>query len=192
MQNYGMAVVGYREAELVGVKFWSIWKAQIILTPIVLISSLFFANFIWSLGPIPSAQFPFAQKMWELQAENQSIIYSSTLGGFSLFNQAFKPLIILAGLGIGGVAFGLMSLLAWPTFLVYGLVRGLGQSDPTFILPQFIGALLGRFYFQKKMGLNWRQYIPVVSAGFGCGVGLITTFCIGITFLIKSVIQLPF
>jgi len=192
MQNYGQAVVGYREAELVGVRFWSIWKAQIILTPIVLVASLFFANFIWSLGPIPGAQYPYAQKMWELGAENSSIIYSSTLGGYSLFKEAFKPILVAIGMGIGGLAFALMTVLGWPIFLVYGIVRGLGQSEPHSIIPQFIGALVGRYYFQKRLGLKWRQYIPVVSAGFGCGMGLITTFCIGVTFLIKSVIQLPF
>ncbi|NQT89239.1 hypothetical protein HQ560_20900, partial [bacterium] len=47
-------------------------------------------------------------------------------------------------------------------------------------------------YFQKRLGLKWRQYIPVVTAGFLCGMGLVTTLCIGITFLSKSVIQLPF
>jgi len=35
--------------------------------------------------------------------------------------------------------------------------------------------LIGRYYFQKRLGLRWRQYIPVVAAGFACGMGLITT-----------------
>ena len=56
----------------------------------------------------------------------------------------------------------------------------------------FIGALIGHFYFKRKMGLRWRQYIPVVSAGFACGMGLITTVGVGITFLSKAAIQLPF
>jgi hypothetical protein len=60
------------------------------------------------------------------------------------------------------------------------------------LCPQFIGALIGRYYFQKKLGLKWRQYIPVVAAGFACGMGLITTVGVGITFLNKAVIKLPF
>jgi hypothetical protein len=60
------------------------------------------------------------------------------------------------------------------------------------VLPQFLGALIGKFYFQRKMGLKWRQYIPVVSAGFACGQGLITVFGVGVTFISKAVVQLPF
>ena len=48
------------------------------------------------------------------------------------------------------------------------------------------------FYFKKRLKLKWRQYIPVVAAGFSCGMGLITTVGVGITFLSKSVIKLPF
>jgi len=40
--------------------------------------------------------------------------------------------------------------------------------------------------------LKWRQYAPVLAAGFACGMGLITTVGVGITFLSKAVIQLPF
>jgi hypothetical protein len=85
-----------------------------------------------------------------------------------------------------------LSWLGAPIMLVYGLIRGLGQSMPHVIIPQFIGALIGRYYFQKKLKLRWRQYIPVVSAGFACGMGLITTVGVGITFLSKAVIRLPF
>ena len=89
----------------------------------------------------------------------------------------------------------LFSGLSWvgaPIFLVYGVVRGLGQSLPHFIIPQMLGALIGRFYFQKRLGLKWRQYIPVVAAGFACGMGLVTTLGIGVMFMSKAVIQLPF
>jgi len=79
-----------------------------------------------------------------------------------------------------------------PVMLTYGVVRGLGQSMPHAIIPQFIGALIGRYYFQKRLGLKWRQYIPVVAAGFACGMGLITTVGVGITFLNKAVISLPY
>jgi hypothetical protein len=82
--------------------------------------------------------------------------------------------------------------MSFPIFLIYGVVRGLGQTMPHVVIPQFIGALLGRFYFQKKLGLVWRQYIPVVAAGFACGTGLIAMLCIGVTFLSKAVTSLPY
>jgi hypothetical protein len=192
MDNYGAATVEYRKAELIGARFWSIWKATLFLTPIVLVTSLFFANFIWSLGPIPGPQFPFAQQMWEVNAENMSVFYSATLGGYSLFEKAFKPILVLVGLIFGGGLLAASGSLGLPVFLVYGMIKGLGQTVPHAIVPQMIGALLGKYYFQKHLGLMWRQYIPVVFAGFSCGTGLLTTFCIGVNFLLKSVITLPF
>ncbi len=192
LHNYGQMTVFYRQCELTGTKFWSIWKAEILLTPIVLLGSLMFAHFIWSLGEIPSAQYPYAMEWWDVTAEQQSIIFSSTLGGFTVFEEAIKPSYIAWGLGLGLAGFIGMSFLGAPIFLVYGVIRGLNQTLPFAIIPEFIGALLGRYYFQKRMGLMWRQYIPVVGAGFSCGMGLIATLGIGFTFLAKSVFKLPF
>jgi len=99
---------------------------------------------------------------------------------------------VLIGTGFGTLIFGVLTHLGAPIFLVYGLVRGLGQSLPHIIIPQFIGALIGRYYFRKKLGLKWRQYVPVVAAGFACGMGLVATVGVGITFLSKAVVALPY
>lgn len=182
----------YRQAELTGTRFWSLWKAELILVPIVLVASIFFAQFIWSLAPIPGPQYPFADTMWELQAANQSIIFSSTMGRYSAFTEAFNWKIMAGGAGFGLVLFSLMSFLQLPIMLIYGLIRGLNQTMPHVVVPQFLGALLGKFYFERRLGLKWRQYVPVIAAGFSCGVGLITVLGIGFTFLARSVIKLPF
>jgi hypothetical protein len=60
------------------------------------------------------------------------------------------------------------------------------------VIPQFLGALVGQFYFRKRLGLMWRQYVPIVFAGFSCGMGLIGTLSIGLTFVSKSVFTLPY
>lgn len=192
MANYGSMTVFYRQCELTGTKFTSIWKTQVILLPIILVSSIFFMNFIWGLNEVPSAVYPFADMMWKLHAENACIMFSSTLGEYSIFEDAFRFIYIVAGTTFGGLLFGVMSLLGAPVLLTYGVVRGLGQTTPHAVIPQFIGALIGRYYFKRKLGLRWRQYIPVVSAGFACGMGLITTVGVGITFLSKAAIPLPF
>jgi hypothetical protein len=192
LHNYGAMTVFYRQCELTGTSFWSIWKSEILLTPIIIGGSLMFAHFIWGLGPIPSAQYVFAQEWWEVAAAQQAIVFSSTLGGFTEFEEAFNATYVLWGLLIGG---GLFAVLAWfgaPIFLTYGIVRGLNQTLPFVVLPQFIGALIGQFYFRKRMGLMWRQYAPVVFAGFSCGMGLVGTLCIGVTFVFKSVFTLPY
>ncbi len=192
MHNYGGTTVFYRQAELTGTRFWSIWKAEIVLIPVVLVATVLFANFIWSLAEVPSARYPFTERMWEFMAANQCIIYSSTLGHYSEFWRALNGWYILSGGVVGLGLFAVMMALNWPIMMVYGLIRGLNQTLPHVVVPQFIGALLGRFYFERRMGLKWRQYIPVVAAGFTCGMGLITVFCVGITFLAKAVIQLPY
>jgi hypothetical protein len=48
---------------------------------------------------------------------------------------------------------------------------------------------LGRYYFQKKFGANWKQYIIVFFAGYSCGIGLIMMFSLGLVFMSKSVFQ---
>lgn len=190
--NYGSMTVFYRQCELTGTKFTSIWKTQIILYPIILISSLFFMNFIWGLNPIPSFSYPYAQRMWELDAATRCIMYSATMGEYSMFEEAWNPIYFFCGGTFGVILFTLMQFFNAPLLLTYGVVRGLGQTIPHAIIAQFIGALIGQFYFKKRLGLRWRQYVPVVGAGFGCGMGLITTLGIGITFLSKSAIKLPF
>ncbi len=190
--NYGRMTVFYRQCELTGTKFTSIWKSRLILYPIILLSSIFFMNFIWSLAEIPSAVYPFAQRMWEFRAQNACIMYSATLGEYSIFEEAFNWTYLGCGMGFGVSLFAAMSALGAPVFLVYGVVRGLGQTMPHVVIPQFVGALLGRYYFRRRLKLKWRQYALVLTAGYMCGMGLTATLCIGITFLSKAVIQLPY
>jgi hypothetical protein len=192
MGDYGVQTVFYRKAELTGTRFWSIWKAEIILVPIVLVAAIFFAQFIWGLGPIPGPEYPYAEKIWELNAANQSIMYTSTLGRYSVFEEALKPWVLFSGLGFGIALFLGVGALGLPAMLPYGIVRGLNQTLPHVVIPQFIGALLGRYYFRRKFNLTWDQYVPVVAAGFSCGMGLITVFAVGINFLAKAVIKIPF
>jgi hypothetical protein len=57
----------------------------------------------------------------------------------------------------------------------------------------FIGAMTGRYYFAKRFGAaRWRQYTPVLAAGYACGVGLIGMVSIGLTIIFKAVRSLPF
>jgi RsiW-degrading membrane proteinase PrsW (M82 family) len=79
-----------------------------------------------------------------------------------------------------------------PIMLMYGVVRGLNQTLPHVVIPQFLGALLGRYYFEKRLGAKWLQYAAVLSAGYFCGAGLISVFSLGIVFVSKAVFQSPF
>ena len=73
----------------------------------------------------------------------------------------------LVGLGLALALYSSLSFFGLPVLLVYGIIRGMDQATPDVILPQFIGALLGRYYFSRKFGDMWPQYRVVFFAGYG-------------------------
>ena len=78
-----------------------------------------------------------------------------------------------------------------PILFVYGLVRGFGHTTPQSVLFELLGALLGRFYLEKRFGREmWRKYAVVLLAGYGCGVGLISAASIAVSMISKSVSQM--
>jgi hypothetical protein len=179
----------FRACELTGTKFTSLIKAELFALPVMLLAIVIFSQFIWHIAPVPSSAFPYAQQFWESFAYRQSIIASSTLPGgeHGPFFEAFKLKYLLSGFGVAVGSYAIVSLLGWPILLVYGLIRGLDGSTPQVIVAQFVGALLGRFYFRKKFGEKWHQYIVVFAAGYACGVGLIMMFSLGLVFISTSV-----
>ncbi len=193
LHNYGAHdMVQYRTAELIGCSFRSIWKATAISIPLIILLSLLYAQFIWSLGPIPSQSYPFAMTFWELNARNTCLVYSSTLSGYSPFLEALNPMYIAAGGGLGLLIFTSLSAFGAPVLLFYGMVGGLGQA-PFGIISTFSGALFGRFVMAPRFGeTTWRQYAPVLMAGFSCGMGLIMMLAVGMKFLSAAVFQLPY
>lgn len=185
--NYGTQVVNYKQAELLGCKFGSIWRAQIFLFPVIILSTIFFSSFIWGLAEIPSAVYPYTTEIWDLHAKNTCLLYSATLGEYSQFKEALGFWRFFSGFT---TAAALMAVLGWfgaPTMLFFGMVRGLGQTMPHSVIPNFIGALIGKFYFERKFGREWRKMIPVVSSGFFVGTGLVSILSVGFVFLSKAV-----
>ncbi len=192
IHNYGEATVSFRQIELTGTSLRGIIKAEFVTLPIVLIASLLFSQFLWQLAPIPSTNYPYAQELWHLQALNTLLMQTATLEGNSLFFQALNSLYVSCGVFFGVVVYALLSLMGLPVLLIYGVVRGLGQSTPHGLILELLGALLGRYYFLKKYGKQWRQYAPVLLAGFSCGMGLAGMFAMGCTLILKSLNKLPY
>jgi len=186
--NYGGQTRSFRVVELTGTRVTSLIKTELVTIPVVIIASFLFSQFIWRLGPIPSEAYPFTQEVWRLQALNSCLTYTATMEGGSKFLEAVNTRIIGIGCGLGVSMYALLSLLNMPTFLVFGFIRTLGQTTPGHVLPEMIGALLGRFYFQKRFGVKqWRRIIPVTLAGFTCGVGLMAMASVGVALIAKSI-----
>jgi len=186
IHNYGEATVHFREIELTGTSIRGIIKAELVVFPVVMIASLLFSQFIWQLAPIPSSNYPYAQELWHLQALNTLLMQTSTLEGNSLFFQALSGPVVMSGISLGLIIYAILNTLGLPVLLVYGVVRGIGQSTPHGFILEVAGALIGRYFFQKKYGTMWRQYAPVLLAGFSCGMGLTGMFAMGCTLILKS------
>lgn len=193
LSNFGGMAQSFRIVELTGTKFTSVIKAEIMLFPLVLVFSLVFWQFIWKLAPVPSNAYPFAQKMWPLQAMQQCLWYTATAENNKFFTEAAnKPWVIGGGAAFGLVTYAVLASLRLPTMFVYGLIRGAGVM-PHGIILNLAGALLGRFHFEKRYGRHqWRLYAPVLAAGFACGMGLMVMAGSALAMVVKSTRQMPY
>jgi hypothetical protein len=201
IENYGGQAQSFRVNELTGVSLMSLVKTELVVMPVLFVLSLVFWGFIWSSSPIPSASFPSAQIQWELAAKNSALLFSSTFSPDpsqpanlvdSEFMRAIHPMFILAGGSFTVILFGLLSAFSLPIMLVYGIIRGLGGMPHTMILEIF-GALVGRYYFQKKYGqTKTLTNTPIVLAGYFTGVGLIAMGFVALKLIVSAISAAPF
>lgn len=182
----------FRELELTRTKFTSLIKAEILAFAVMVPCSLVFWSYIWRLAPIPSAQYPYAQKFWPYTAMMQALWITATTERQELLWEALKWKVIMGGLGFGILGYVVLSWLRWPVALIYGVIRGLGTM-PHFIVLEMVGAVLGRYYFAKKFGReNWARFTPVLLAGASCGMGLVGMIGVAAALILQSIKRLPY
>ncbi len=192
--DHGTRAQQFRVLELTGNKVISLVKAEVLILPIVVGCSLLYWQFIWRLAPVPSVNYPYAQKMWHLAALHRGLWLTATQpgGATTLFERAFKWKLAVGGFGFGIVTYCVLAVARMPTLLVYGIVRGTGQL-PHFIFPEVVGALISQFYFIPRFGARtWKQYATVLSAGYACGMGLIGMGAVAFALIGQSVSQMPY
>jgi hypothetical protein len=199
--NYGYQAQAFRVNELTGVTFWSLIKTELVALPVLFVLSLVFWGFIWHTTPVPSPIFPAAQVNWQLESKNRVLIYSSTSVdengkrkplSETEFGKALKPTYIGIGFLVITGSYVILSTLGLPVMLVYGLVRGFGQL-PHYMLLEVVGALLGRYYFQKRFGQkNFLRMAPTLYAGYLTGVGLIGMATVALRLIYSAVSPTPF
>ena len=193
LADHGYMAQHFKTVELTRTKFSSILKVEALMLPIMLGCSLLFWSFIWKLSPIPAAQYPFAAKFWPVTAQSSALWMTANRQGPNNFLlRAINPHYIGYGAGAGVLAYAATLVGGLPVLFFYGLVSGT-QVLPAYAIPQFIGAMLGRYYFQKRYGKeNWQAFTPVLVAGYYCGMGLIGMAAVALALLSKSVSRLPF
>lgn len=190
--DHGRRAQFFREVELTGTSFRSILKAELLLLPLSLVCGFIFWSLIWQMGPIPSPTYQYAQTYWHLIALRQSLWVSSTMGTESLLAEALKPEWIAGGFAFAGGSFLVLSWFRLPVSLIYGFIRGLGGL-PHMLIPEMAGALIARYSLEKRFGQRrWREYAPVLFAGFSCGTGLIGMAAVAVALIAKSVYRLPY
>jgi hypothetical protein len=193
--DHGQRAQQFRVLELTGNKVISLVKAELLILPIVIVCSVIYWEFVWRLAPIPSVNYPYAQKMWHLAALKKGLWLSATLPGAekqTVFERAFKWEYVLGGFGFGVVTYSVLALLKLPTLLIYGVVRGLGRL-PHFVFPEMIGALVSQYYMIPRFGARrWKQYATVLSAGYACGMGLIGMGSVAFALIGQAVSQMPY
>jgi hypothetical protein len=202
-ENYGGIAQALRVNELTGVNMFSLIKAEVVAIPVLFACSIFFWGFIWKTNEVPSAFFPTAEIRWELLSKQHTLLYSSTFVPEgqdpatvdirdSEFMRAIKPEVIGSSALGTVVVFALLSTFGLPVMLIYGFVRGIGDL-PHYLVLELIGAMLGRYYFQKKFGANnFLRMAPTVVAGYFTGVGLIGMATIALNLIKQAVTGDPF
>ncbi len=191
--DHGPMAATFRQLELTRTSFGSLVKLTLLTMVVMLVCSLIFWQAIWSLAPIPSSAYPFVQKMWPLDATYQAMWIKSTLpGGTSLITDIIRWPYIFTGVGFGGLFYASLAVLGAPTMLFYGFISGLG-TFPHYAVPQFAGALLGRYYLRQRFGAKrWSAYAPILLAGYSCGMGLIGMTSVGVVLISKAVSQIVY
>lgn len=193
LNDYGGMAQHFRTVELTRTKFVSILKVELLMLPVMLICSFLFWTFIWKLAPIPSANYPYASKFWPVNAQMSALWMTANRDPETNF---LLKTINPAYIGAGGAIAALACFGTWaaglPQLWFYGFISGT-HGQPAFAIPMFIGAMLGKYYFSKRYGVeNWRAYTPVLVAGYYCGMGLIGMAAVSLALLSKSVSRLPF
>ncbi|MFZ5895239.1 MAG: peptide transporter [Myxococcota bacterium] len=202
-ENYGWQAQAFRVNELVGVRFWSLVKTELVVVPVLFVLSLLFWAFIWKADAVPSAMFPWAQVNWELAAKNSVLLYSSTFVppgsteaaasvAQSEFMKAMHPTAMAGGFAGALGAFALVSALGLPVVFYYGLFRGFGQL-PHYMLLEIVGAVLARRFLHKRFGKErFLRLAPILLAGYLTGVGLIGMATIALRLIKSAVSAAPF
>jgi len=186
MDNFGAgATVEYRRAELVGTKFWSLWKADLILVPADPDELDLLLELHLDIGGDSSEAYPLQQLVWDLSALNQTRHVQRDHGRVLDVQQGIQRQLPVHRPWRRNDVGDRAAVAGTAILLFYGAVRGLNQALPHTLLLMFIGGVLGKFYFQETLWQEWRKHIPIIAAGFSCGMGLIAMLCIGVTVLSK-------
>ena len=109
------------------------------MMPILIVAGILVMHFVWQIAPIPSAQYPYANMMWPINATWECINKTALRDGNSQMLQAIRGDYLSAGLTSSLGIYGLLWVAKLPTMWFYGLVGGIGAASEfrsTHLFPQ--------------------------------------------------------
>ena len=193
VHDFSAGASKFREIELTKTTFTSYFAVEFLMFPVTFVLSFAFWSVIWKLHPIPSSAYPFAMRMWPLNAYNACLWQTATLQGNSTMLNAIRfDVIGWAAVG-GGSLYWMVHALKLSPMWWYGMIGGIGAM-PHHMIPYFAGALVSRYYLADKFGGRdqWFKYAIVMNAGFACGIGLVGMAGVAVALINGAITQSPF
>lgn len=176
-------VQAIRTAQLTETRPMDFFKAFLIAFAAYTFFSLIYANFFWSMAPIPSSVYPWTLAYWPVRATTESMWYTRQIGSRpEIIGYAF---ILIIALGILGQAFTKLTSLP---FNVLALVTGATSTwIPPMAVSMLIGGLVGNYVLKRYMGeRNWNEHRSVIVAGAAAGEGMIVGVLSALVIMTKA------
>lgn len=186
----------FKTAELVGCTPRSLIVAYLVAYPVGMAANLLFVSIFWSIAPIPSAVYPYAEIVLPVWANNLCIWISAALPNASeattqLVAQLFN-IKWMVGTAAAFTAVFLVGKFSKRFQLsVIGLAVGMAMPLP-FAMSLFIGGLVAQ-YIRRKTGAEWfGTNRNIIVAGLAVGEGVVIGLFAAIAALSNSLIALPY
>jgi hypothetical protein len=181
----------FKQLELTRVKFYSLVKVEIMTLLLLSLGGFFYWSYLWSMGSVPSASFPYAQEIWPFLAKNSALWTSALSEGNNQMLNAIKLPYIAGSAVFFTLVFAGLSLAGIPLAYYYGAVGGVGQF-PYVAITMLFGLAL-RFLAARKLGKeNLTRYAPVMMAGFAAGFGIAGMLVVAVVLVKSAISALPY
>ncbi|HEX2973495.1 MAG TPA: OPT/YSL family transporter, partial [Tepidisphaeraceae bacterium] len=189
-------VQNFKTAELVGCRPRSLIVAFLLAYPVGMLANLLFVSIFWSIAPIPSAVYPYAEIVLPVWANNLCIWMSAAMpnaseGTRALVSQLFNLEWMFGTFAIFTTIFVLGKFFKRFEISLIGLAVGMVMPLP-FAMSLFIGGLVAR-YIRGKTGPQWFAVNRnIIVAGLAVGEGVVIGLFAAIAALKNSLIALPY
>lgn len=186
----------FKTAELVNCAPRSLILAYLLAYPVGMVANLVFVSIFWSIAPIPSAVYPYAEIVLPVWANNLCIWISAAMpnaseGTRQLVSQLFNYEWMVATFGVFTAIFILGKIFKRYALSVIGLAVGMAMPLP-FAVSLFVGGMIAQ-YIRYKTGPEWfSTNRNIIVAGLAVGEGVVIGLFAAIAALKNSLIALPY